>query len=769
MATSTIEARCNARPTRLAFVLPNANTDMLISVFARATSLWGGMFNPIIILDDAGRRVRGRHIELSAERPYLELQENLLMAFDPDLLCNFGGEPLPKELSAFQHRTFTADRLDRPLMNERKVSHFVDVWPIYDELWEKEFKSSITPAVKIGFIDKTASEASAFLAARFGLYASDGAYAYLTKRFNAETLQYEEHLKATVRPRNLMMPLAITAIHCRQNRQFFHSHAYFLLDPEDPFDLVDYWNLRAAGMILMPLTLADYRDREAPIRDFAALAGYPINEEVRNQVLLIKAWSVTDDEAAGVREWLSSLEGMAGIMTQGWVPRYSTSRYSDHDEIEIEPIMGFESSAISVLNNGYGVLQGQAPSFLRQDHFHSYWSMDLSFYTSWEENTCYRLPWLNEGCDALVQRTIGGGFDMEAARVSKSGLVTQHFGSRGDTRLSAVTAIEAVKAFLWGKEIRYIRTSSPGLALMRIVEMLGSIRDCELFQNSAIRSILEDLASGGSKPSAVVRAELNKSLQGLNEHGKPATKDQIGKRIDLLLDQAVEAKVFRIGLVFQCSRCKRHNWYAVTEFDEHYNCKSCFARELTPRLDSTKWHYASDGFFRSTNKLDGNITVLLALNFFNHMFEGHVFFAPSFDYSFAGNENEMDFALLSDGARQSPVEMIFGESKSGNALTQDEREKLKSFGIKTSSYLCFCTMADAFDEADKAFFIELCEAGVKMILLTKQYLELGYFEALKLRSDRSVGRPQTLTEWLMKATIIQTLGQEFARKHYIWI
>jgi len=391
MATSTIEARCNARPTRLAFVLPNANKEMLISVFARATSLWGGMFNPIIILDDAGRRVSGRHIELIPERPYLELQENLLRAFDPDLLCNFANDPLPRELSDFQHRTFNADRLEKPLINERKISHFVDVWPIYDDLWEKEFKSALTPAVKIGFIDKAASEASAFLAARFGLYASEGAYAYLTRRFNAETLQYDEHLKTAVRPRNVMMPLAITSVHCRQNRQFFYSHAYFLLDPEDPFDLVDYWNLRAAGMILMPLTLMDYREREVPIRDFAALAGYPINEEARNHAFLIKAWSITDEEAAGVREWLSSLDGMTGVITQGWVPHYSTSRYSDHDEIEIEPITGFESSAIGVLNNGYGVLQGQAPSFLRQDNFHSYWSMDLSFYTSWEENACYRL------------------------------------------------------------------------------------------------------------------------------------------------------------------------------------------------------------------------------------------------------------------------------------------------------------------------------------------------------------------------------------------
>jgi hypothetical protein len=151
------------------------------------------------------------------------------------------------------------------------------------------------------------------------------------------------------------------------------------------------------------------------------------------------------------------------------------------------------------------------------------------------------------------------------------------------------------------------------------------------------------------------------------------------------------------------------------------------------------------------------------------MFEGHIFFAPSFEYSFGGKQNEMDFALLSDGSHHSPVDMIFGESKSGKALTKEEREKLKSFGIKSSAYLCFCTMADKFDETDKAFFSELYETGVKLILLTKEYLEMGYFEALKFRSDRSVARPQTLTEWLMKATIMRTLGPEFAKRHYIWV
>jgi hypothetical protein len=56
---------------------------------------------------------------------------------------------------------------------------------------------------------------------------------------------------------------AITAPYCRPVPQrFFHSHAFSLLNPDDPFDVVDYWNLRAAGMFLLPLTL---QDREAAV------------------------------------------------------------------------------------------------------------------------------------------------------------------------------------------------------------------------------------------------------------------------------------------------------------------------------------------------------------------------------------------------------------------------------------------------------------------------------------------------------------------------
>ena len=396
--------------------------------------------------------------------------------------------------------------------------------------------------------------------------------------------------------------------------------------------------------------------------------------------------------------------------------------------------------------------------------------MDLSFFGLRDQDMCYRLPWLNSGCDGLVQRNMGGGFDINGAHISRRGIVAQQAGTSGRVRVSPITAVEAVKAFLQGKNIEYLKTSTPGLALERIIEMFKGLGDCRLFQNTAIRNLLDELASGGWRLAGEVRGAIHRSLRDFQYFGQPATKDQIAQKVDAVLNQAVEAKVFRIGLVFQCSRCRRHNWYAVTEFDDGFNCKSCFARELTPRLDVTKWCYASDGFFRTSSKLDGNITIALTLNFFNYTFDHRIQFAPSFDYIVNGEPHEMDFAIVSSGGMfGGEVDMIFGESKSGAALKEDEREKLKSFGEKTGSYICFCTMADDFDDTDKAFFRELVDAKVKIIMLTRFFLEMDYFELMKFSNENDPGRSRTKTDWLMRMTILRTLGKDFARKHNIWL
>lgn len=769
MPTTTLTARCNARPTRLAFVLPTPDRETLFAVIARATSLWGGIYNPIIILDGSTRVVHGIQEERSSGGDYLRSQEGILKAFDPDMLFTFSPDLLPDQLKALQHRTYPAAQLESVSYHNQIVSEFVDVWPVLHDFWEQEFKFSTTPPIQVRFPEKAEAEKSLLIAARFGLYANHNSYEFLRERFSAKSFTYDAAFKSEMVGAGVLTPIRVTQHHCFQQRQFIHSHAYFLMDPENVFDVVDYWNLRAAGMALVALTLADYKDFEPLVREFGAAAAYPINEQVTNHVTLIKGRSITEEEVKVVADWIRSLDFLKDFSTMGWVPRFNMNYYGVGNEIDVRPIQAFESSPIAVLTDGYGSLEGPSLPFLRDDPWVGRWSTDLSFYAYGQNDSCYRLPWLNAGCDALIQRRIGMGFELDAARVSKQGIVAQHKGKRSSTTLQPITAVDVTKSFLQGHQIDYVGTSSPGLAMERIVEMLGGIRGCELFKNAAIRDLLEELASGGTKPATDVRAAVNRTMVNYLHYAQPATKDQKADAVSALLDRAMEAKVFRIGLEFQCSRCKRYNWYAVTEFNEGYNCKSCFAREVTPRLDTTRWHYSSDGFFRTSNKLDGNITILLTLTFFNYLFEHRVQYAPSFNYKLAGKAQEMDFAVVAGNDHYEQVEMIFGESKSGAALNPAERTKLRAFAGKTGSFLCFCTLAEDFSEGDKSFFRELVEAKIGVIMLNRFFLETEYFEVLKFQNEHHTGRSKHTADWIMRVTTIRTLGKEFATKHNIWL
>lgn len=770
MATTTIEARCNARPARLAFILPNPDRNLLFSVIARATSLWGGLFNPIVILDDSTRKTTGMHYTLSPPDPYLETQRDMLKAFDPDLLINFSIGPLPTELKAWQHRTFPADRLDRRLPDGNARSYFVDIFPILNHFWDKEFKGAASPRFKLKFAQKTEAMKSLFVAARFGLYSGEEYYEFLRKNFNAEELVYDASFRATMRwPGDFQSLLGLTTFFCRPTRQYVNSHAFFLLDPDDPFDVIDYWNLRASGTYLFPLTLRDYRECANAIREFGAASAYPINETVKNYPVIIKAASITDVELNAVGEWIRSKGLVKNLVTMGWVPHYDRETYGVVNQLDIDQVRGFEANAVGVLVDGYGKIEGPKPSFLTRGNVFAHWSMDISFSTFRTPDACYSLPWLNSGCDALVSRSIGLSFDMDATRVSQDGIVVRQRGDSGDVRICPISAIQVVRAFLQGMQIEYLQSSSPGLALSRIVEMMGGFRNCEIFQNSAIRETLEDLATGKHRLATEVVGKVKRSLQNYRFYGQQATNDQINQQAQTLLTRAIAANVFRVGLEFQCSRCQRHNWYAVTEFDRQFNCKSCFSREESPRLDTTKWYYASDGLFRSSNKLDGNMTILLTLAFFEELLDHDVKYVPSFDYQISGEPHEMDFGIIASKMLRPDVEMIFGESKSGAALKEEERKKLKAFGEKTGAYLCFCTLADDFDDTDKEFFKELCETGIKIILLPRFFLEMDSFELLDFRSKHNPGRSKTEPDWLMRLTIIRTLGDAFAKEHYIWL
>jgi hypothetical protein len=769
METRTIEVRCNARPTRLGFVLPSPDNKLLLEVICTATNLWGGLFDPVLILDGSSRIVRGKQEEHSSSGPYLGSQSALLQAFDPDFLITFSADPLPVELAKFQHRTFTHDRLEWQPWNQDRISYFLEVWPALQHLWEREFKFSSQAPPQLRYLEKPQSETSAFLAARFGMYASGESYDTLSRHFGARAFQYDTAFKLGFRPGMFAFPISLSAYGCSQRRQQIHSHAYFLLDPTNAFDVIDYWNLRAAGMMVLPLTFDDYKQFETAVREFGSHAVYPINEKIMNHPVLIKGRSIEEEQVAEVADWIRSLSFLREFSTMGWVPRFSANLYRVGNDIAVFPVTGAESSRVGVLADGYGAVDGPTPPFRVSGAYDQHWSMDLSFFSSSDLKACYHIPWLNPQCDALVSRRIGHGSDLNAGHASKRGLVTQHRGDQSDIRIWPITPTEVIKAYLNGVGIKYDQTSSSGLMLERIIEQIGGISGADILQNPAVRDLVDSLSTGKPKPAREVRGLVQRSIAGLSIFGEPATTDQIKTRTETILSQAVQAKIFRIGLVFQCSRCKRRHWYAVSEFNESYNCKSCFARESTPRLDSAAWHYISDGFYRSSNKLDGNIAVLLALHSMDHALEHRLHYIPSFDYSDDCGPHEMDFGIISSPFMGDQVDLIFGEVKSSEELSEEERRKATLLATKTGAYLCFCTLRDDFSDADKAFFRQLVESKAKIILLAKEFLEMDYFGWMTFRNKHGRGWPSTEADWLWQITIPTFLGADFAQKNEIWL
>jgi hypothetical protein len=78
-------------------------------------------------------------------------------------------------------------------------------------------------------------------------------------------------------------------------------------------------------------------------------------------------------------------------------------------------------------------------------------------------------------------------------------------------------------------------------------------------------------------------------------------------------------------------------------------------------------------------------------------------------------------------------------------------------------------MSDDFDDTDKAFFRDVVDAKAKIIMLTRFHLEMDYSSFMAYRSENDRGRSRTMSDWLMRMTILRTLGTDFAHKHGMWV
>lgn len=360
-------------------------------------------------------------------------------------------------------------------------------------------------------------------------------------------------------------------------------------------------------------------------------------------------------------------------------------------------------------------------------------------------------------CDRVVGFRIGHGFEAEASRASKQGIVAIRSGDKGNLPLEEPKVIDIFRAYLKDGGLDYRETSSAGLALERILDQLGGLFHCRVFQNAGVRQLVESLSDGTHMHAEEIRTIIYKSVDG----------DKLKKQRECqrILKVLVGAKVLRQGLRLQCERCQRHDWYHLSETGEEFKCKKCFHVQPVPLLDKYPWHYVSDGLFRLGGKVAGSLTSVLSLAFLQSYLEHHdLKYVRSFNYADGSGSAERDFAVLSSDFLGDDVDVIIGECKTAKGLDDKQRKDTRALAEKTGAFLAFSTRSSDFTGEDKKFFEELVAAQIHPILLTLKHLEMPSMEVSHYRmSARGFGRSADV---LSRQTITEILGREFAQRHY---
>ena len=295
MGARTVQINYNTRPVRLAFLVHKPDPTILEKVFTLNMTLWGGSLNPIVVLDGSTRKQLGPHYAYE-DSTYEQEQLWLLKAFDPDILVNYGGIQVPDYLAPFKERTFPVDVMRWDPFGTGETSAFLEVWPFLEQHWRKEVRFLSKPQEKYGYIDlEYPAELRTFLAARFGSYPKESnGDMVLASNFGGKLVTYHEDFRKSFSLDEWVFPARITTLQMDiPGPSTMGNYILFLLDAENMFDIVDYWNLRAAGFRVFPLPTSHYRDFSESAKSFAERSIYPINRTVSTMAEMVKAFQTT--------------------------------------------------------------------------------------------------------------------------------------------------------------------------------------------------------------------------------------------------------------------------------------------------------------------------------------------------------------------------------------------------------------------------------------------------------------------------------------------
>lgn len=715
------------RPIKVGWCIQKNDTNSLIKAANLNFSLWGGIYNPIIPIDDP------------------KFADNLINIFKVDVLYNADNS---KEVKNFIEKY---DYLPWPFDYEFIINKTFRGWQsilmdieIPARSFSEEKNSSrvglleplFRPALTLYNWDKTDNLNTLFNLIYGDLKKLHTNRDYIEILYHFFKIDEKEILNGTIIETNYRSDFTLLDLNTYNLYPDIFSRknipGFYIGDAQNTFDLINYWNLRAAKV---PIYFYDYAyaDKFEKIKgdviDDILSHKYDIFRGLEKRVGLYFSGNTKLNNVDFGKDTLN-----INVSTEYWnglnikVPNYYLS--SKFVYATKYPLTTNAKYSIQLPPKKFEVDSEWTGNHLicsvkAYSHYYDSDPFILSIPNIPELNT-----FIGESC-ALSWRDVRLGFDGIGKIIDLGKENLELFSVRLDELIIAMFKSYSINA----------NNSKPGLIAKRILNQFEAFFGCRVFKVEGVRKLISSYKPDQSfKKSAALEKICNAELNTDNIKAftnKYKSEFILGGAVrnispDDLFNSLLEKNAFRVGLELDCPNCGLQFWLHIDSIKTFSECHYCGASfNITTQIRNRDWSYRRSGIFGLENNQEGAIPVVLTLLQLEMTIHSDIkLFYTSMTLE-SKNYNikcETDFVFISQEFNNIP-EVVIGECKSEGGIIEKKDvdnliaviEKLPSNRIRP--YILFSKLSDFTDEEIDYCWQAQKNHDYRVIMLAKRELE----------------------------------------------
>jgi len=511
----------------------------------------------------------------------------------------------------------------------------------------------------------------------------------------------------------------------------------FVCDAKSPQDVIDFWNLRAAGYYVVPIPLQI--STNASVKKLAEnfiednFVPYRHNPDMYHHTTIQRSRSLSEES---VKKFCESLNIGAPMekrrmkySLRWWYPRLWDAWARENASESIQFPYSHEQERQISEGESRLELRSLDPRFRLDREFtgHPKFANEFSFrFYGTKEPMAEVIP---EGSRELSSAI--GRIGYREWRFSKFGPV---FLARNKDDLIFIDLPRAEAVMVeWFRERGWkVTLSGAGRIATQLIKQLGGSFGTTWIAHKGVIELLRELEKEAGMPRQAVVARLTRVI----------ADDDLYFDADRFLERLLESNALRLGARVQCPVCTRHNWYELNSLKYELDCRFCLA-DFEPPVKSPKnivWTYRAHGPFASSIA-QGSFTVLLTLKFLHSDHDRGV--TPLFSYQAEkdGDVLEADLTCLYKRStwRETGTDVVHAECKSFNVFEKRDVDRLKALGVAfPGSVLVFATLKDVLDRAEARRIESLVRAERRKRLRGAPYNPVVVLTAVELFSSQGI-------------------------------